>query len=183
LRACSLSLAAASVTLSLAAVPSSAADARHPLVIELFQSQGCSSCPPANANLFAWAARDDALALNFAVARNALRNKPARDEREPSKIASHGADSPMETAQTRHHTSSNLSQSPAGRTRSPSPPSRRANGPMPRLSGTAKSIRRRRSSTVAPTSPAPTRPSFRRWLGARIAAMAAPLWRSRRDKS
>ena len=53
--------------LALAAAPVGAADARHPLVIELFQSQGCSSCPPANANLFAWAARDDALALNFAV--------------------------------------------------------------------------------------------------------------------
>jgi hypothetical protein len=33
----------------------------------LFQSQGCSSCPPANANLFTWATRDDALALNFSV--------------------------------------------------------------------------------------------------------------------
>ena len=56
----------------------------------------------------------------FADARNALRNKPARDERETSKIASHGADSPRETAQTRHHTSSNLSQSRGDR-RIPTP--------------------------------------------------------------
>ena len=62
-----VSRAAVTLSLAFAAFPAVAADARHPLVIELFQSQGCSSCPPANANLFAWAARDDALALNFSV--------------------------------------------------------------------------------------------------------------------
>ncbi len=46
---------------------SAAADARHPVVIELYQSQGCSSCPPANAALNDVAARPGILALSFAV--------------------------------------------------------------------------------------------------------------------
>ncbi|MBA3526097.1 MAG: DUF1223 domain-containing protein [Pseudomonadota bacterium] len=49
------------------ASPALAADANNPTVVELFQSQGCSSCPPANAVLNSIAGRPDVLALSFAV--------------------------------------------------------------------------------------------------------------------
>lgn len=48
--------------------PSGAAvDGANPTVVELYQSQGCSSCPPADAVLNALADRADVLPLSFAV--------------------------------------------------------------------------------------------------------------------
>jgi hypothetical protein len=62
-----LAVTIAGLSLAVGAPASRAADADHPVVVELFESQGCSSCPPANANLNALSQRPDILALNFAV--------------------------------------------------------------------------------------------------------------------
>lgn len=50
-----------------AAPPVTAATVRPLTVVELFQSQGCSDCPPANANLIALSDRPDLLTLSFGV--------------------------------------------------------------------------------------------------------------------
>ena len=54
-------------TLLMLAAAAAAAGGARPAVVELYTSQGCSSCPPADALLGEIAAREDVLALSFHV--------------------------------------------------------------------------------------------------------------------
>jgi hypothetical protein len=55
------------VMVTLLALSGTAAAATRPAVVELFTSQGCSSCPPADAYLGKLTTRTDVIALAFHV--------------------------------------------------------------------------------------------------------------------
>ena len=62
-----LSIRIAGLIAALTVAGCSASAGTRPVVVELFQSQGCSSCPPANANLATVADKPGVIALNFSV--------------------------------------------------------------------------------------------------------------------
>ena len=60
-------VAAVGFALATATAFTNTASAGPPTVVELYQSQGCSSCPPANENILTLTDRPDLLVLSFSV--------------------------------------------------------------------------------------------------------------------
>ena len=60
-------VAAVGFTLAIAAAFANSTAAGPPTVVELYRSQGCSSCPPANENILTLTDRPDLLVLSFGV--------------------------------------------------------------------------------------------------------------------